>query len=304
MSSSAVVVVNYNDARNLRVCLASMPADAEVVVVDNASPDRSAEMVRREFPHVLVVDDGTNPGYGAGANKGVRACRADYALVLNSDTRLEPGTLDVLRAYLDRHPEVGLVGPRLVYPDGSPQASVFPFPGTLRWLVENDPVAPVAGLFPPVRSRLYRFSPPPSAGPVPWVLGAAIAVRREAFEAVGGFDESFFLYFEEVDLCLRLARAGWETHFVPHTTVMHVGGTSTGQVRAGAALEHFRSNLRFYGNHYRGVRLAFWRLVMRVKMLYRLARDGAALAVTRESLRRARLREEVIGWSRAVRHRG
>ncbi|HEX2190634.1 MAG TPA: glycosyltransferase family 2 protein, partial [Longimicrobiaceae bacterium] len=209
MSPSAVVVVNHNTRELLRACLASLPSGVPAVVVDNASTDGSAEMVRASFPHAVLLADGTNPGYGAAANRGVRACAAEHVLVLNSDTRLEPGALEALGAHLDRHPRAAVAGPALLNPDGSPQASCFPFPGTLGWLLENDPVAPLAVRIPGLRGRLLCASPPRRAAAVPWVLGAALAVRRSAFEEVGGFDEAYFMYFEEVDLCRRLASAGW-----------------------------------------------------------------------------------------------
>jgi N-acetylglucosaminyl-diphospho-decaprenol L-rhamnosyltransferase len=299
MSAVAAVVVNHNTRDHLRACLASLPRTLPAVVVDNASTDGSAEMVRAEFPDVLLLADGTNPGYGAAANRGVRACGAEYVLVLNSDTRVEPDAPEVLRAYLDAHPRAGLAGPGLLNPDGSPQASCFPFPGTLRWLLENEPVAPLAGRLPVLRERLLCANPPREAAAVPWVLGAALAVRRSAFEDVGGFDEAYFMYFEEVDLCRRLADAGWETHFVPGARVAHVGAASTSQVRASMAVQHFRSTLRFYRTHCRGPRLAFWVGTMRAKMLFRLVRDGAASRLARPA-RRGALREDAAAWRRAI----
>ncbi|HEV2145819.1 MAG TPA: glycosyltransferase family 2 protein [Longimicrobiaceae bacterium] len=299
MSGVAAVVVNHNTRAHLRACLASLPRGLPAVVVDNASTDGSPEMVRAEFPEALLLADGTNPGYGAAANRGVRACAAEHVLVLNSDTRLEPGAPEALRAYLDAHPRAAVAGPRLLNPDGSPQASCFPFPGTLAWFLENDPVAPLAARVPGLRDRLLCASPPRRATAVPWVLGAALAVRRSAFEAVGGFDEGYFMYFEEVDLCRRLASAGWETHFVPEARVAHVGAASTSQVRASMAVQHFRSTLRFYRRHYRGPRLAFWLGTMRAKMLFRLLRDGAASRVARSG-RRGALREDAAAWRRAI----
>jgi GT2 family glycosyltransferase len=301
MSRIAVVVVNHNDAGHLRACLASMPPGTEAVVVDNASSDGSAEMVRREFPAVLVIADGTNPGYGAAANEGVRATGAEHVLILNSDTRLEPGALEALHAYLERHPRVALVGPRLKNPDGSPQASVFPFPGTLRWLVENEPLSLVAGWIPTARRRLYRFSPPREPGPVPWVLGAVLAVRRAAFDGVGGFDDSVFLYYEEVDLCERLRRAGWEVHHHPGAAVVHRGGACTAQIGGEAAVAHFRSTYWFYRRYYLGWRLRAWLTMMRAKMYYRLMRDVLGSALAADALRRSRHRGRAAAWRRALR---
>ncbi|HLL45880.1 MAG TPA: glycosyltransferase, partial [Longimicrobiaceae bacterium] len=137
MTPFAVVVVNHNTREQLRACLESVPRGTTTVVVDNASTDGSVEMVRASFPGVRLLADGGNPGYGAAANRGVRACGEPCVLVLNSDTRVGHGALEALAGHLDRHPRAALAGPRLLNPDGSPQASVFPFPGTLRWLLEN-----------------------------------------------------------------------------------------------------------------------------------------------------------------------
>jgi N-acetylglucosaminyl-diphospho-decaprenol L-rhamnosyltransferase len=304
MSRLAVVVVNHNTRAQLRDCLASLPAETEVVVVDNDSGDDSVRMVRDEFPHVGIVANRFNPGYGGGANQGVRRCDADYVLILNSDTLVEPGALTSLRRHLDDNPRVGLAGPRLRNRDGTLQPSCFPVPGTMRWLVENDPMGRLVGWVPPARRRSYRFNPPGEAGPVPWVLGAALAVRRSAFEVVGGFDESFFMYYEEVDLCMRLRLAGWEVHHVPTAEIVHLGAASTSQVRSEMAVEHFRSTLRFYRRYYRGVHLRAWVGIMRTKMLLRFLRDAMALALVREPSRQVRLRQNLSIWQRALRLKG
>lgn len=301
MSRLAVAVVSYNTRELLRACLASARADgaAELVVVDNGSSDGSPAMVRDHFPEAALVDDAGNVGYGAAANIAVARCAAEHVLLLNADTVVHAGALDTLRRHLDAHPRVGMAGPLLLNPDGSTQASAFPFPGTLGWLVENEPVAPLAGLVPPLRRRLLRFAPPTAPAAVPWVLGAALAIRRTAFDAVGGFDPSFFMYFEEVDLALRLAAAGWETHLVPTARVTHLGGASTSQARAPMLVEHFRSTNRFYRRHYRGPRLAAWLAIMRAKMAFRIARDAAALVV--RPAERPLLRQRLAAWRTALR---
>jgi GT2 family glycosyltransferase len=296
----AVAIVNRNTRDLLRDCLATVPAHVTAVVIDNASTDGSAAMVATEFPHVHLIASARNPGYGAASNEAIRACAEPYVLLLNSDTLIHEGAVPALAAYLDAHPEVGVAGPRLLNHDGSLHPSCFPFPGTLGWLVENDPVSPLVGLVPPLRRRTLRYAPPERSTAVPWVHGSALAVRRTAFEAVGGFDESFFMYFEEVDLCRRLAAAGWEIHFVHPARVTHLGGASTRQVRTEMAVAHFRSTLHFYRRHYGGLRLAFWVGLMRAKMLARLMRDSA-LVPLRARADRAALLESVGAWRRALR---
>ncbi|HSK21324.1 MAG TPA: glycosyltransferase family 2 protein [Longimicrobiales bacterium] len=300
MTRAAVVVVNYNTSDVLRACLATVPAGTETIVVDNASTDGSAAMVRTEFPDVRLLANAANAGYGSAANQGIRACAAQYVLVLNSDTRLDDGALRTIEQYLDAHPEVALVGPRLRNGDGSLQPSCFPFPGTWAWLVENKPVAPLLGRLSAARERMLCFSPPETAAPVPWVLGAVMGIRREPFEAVGGFDEAFFMYYEEVDLCRRLRRAGYDIHYVPDAGVVHLGAATTSQVREAMVVEHQRSTLRYYRRYYRGPRRQAWLLIMRAKLAGRLVRDAAELAVAREAAQQERLREDVNGWRRAL----
>ena len=298
----AVAVVSYNTRDLLRACLASVPDGVATVVIDNASTDGSAEMVATEFPACQLIASERNPGYGAASNEAIRACQTEYVLLLNSDTTLEAGAVEALVAHLDAHPRAGIAGPRLLNPDGSLQPSCFPFPGTLAWLLENDPVAPLIGFVPALRRRTLRYVPPTESAAVPWVLGAALAIRRTAFDAVGGFDETFFMYFEEVDLCRRLRAAGWETHFVHDARVTHVGGASASQVATAMSVQHFRSALQFYRRHYRGLRLGFWLGAMRTKMLARLVRDSVRLQLSGPDSR-ARLREELNVWQRALRER-
>jgi GT2 family glycosyltransferase len=250
--SVGVVVVNYNTRDHLRACLLTVRAEApnEVVVVDNASSDGSADMVRAEFPEAVLHANTTNPGYGAGANLGIGTCQSRYALLLNSDTRLPRGALTVLTSYLDRHQQVGIVGPRLLNPDGSLQPSCYPFLTPLNVLVLNTVLSDVVRHVPILRERFHPAWLKDAARPVAWVKGAALAIRREAFDAVGGFDETYFMYSEELDLCYRLRAAGWETHFVPTTSVTHVEGASTMQFRPQMFSAFFASIKHFYQRHY------------------------------------------------------
>jgi GT2 family glycosyltransferase/O-antigen/teichoic acid export membrane protein len=263
---STALIISHNTAPDLRACLESLPAHVpgRVMVVDNASSDGSPELVKAHFPHVLLVESPSNRGYGAAANLGAAACDSRYILLLNSDTRLEAGTLERLAEYMDHHPRAAVAGPRLLNPDGSPQASRFHFPTPGRLLQRE--------------TSLQRLVPafPQEAGPVPWVLGAALMIRREAFEAVGGFDEDFFLYYEEVDLCLRLRQAGWEIHYAPVVDVIHTGGASTSQQPGGMTRQLYASLERFYRKHYRsplGMRMTQLRLVITYLMLRNIVRD-------------------------------
>lgn len=298
----AVVIVNYNTCEFLRACLATVLAEApsEVAVVDNASSDGSVEMVQAEFPDVALHANKTNVGYGAAANQAIASCTAKYILLLNADTLLQPGALRALSSYLDLGSQVAIVGPRLVNPQGEQQPSCHPFPTPLNTLVHMSILSQLIDYVPFLRNRYHYASSPIGPSPVPWVHGAALAIRREAFEAVGGFDVSFFMYSEEVDLCYRLHAAGWQVHFAPVATVSHVGGASTMQRRTEMEVQVFASTMRFYRRH--SSRIGRMEVVAMVKglMLARLIRDMLHLCLTREAVTRARLAADMAAWRRVL----
>jgi GT2 family glycosyltransferase len=299
----AVAVVSYNTRDLLRDCLASVrdAGVAEVVVVDNASTDGSAEMVRGEFPHAALVANRGNPGYGAAANQAVAHCAAPYVLLLNSDTTIAADAPAALAEYLDRHARVGVLGPRLLNRDGTLQRSCYPFPGTARWLLDNNSVAAAGARVPRLRRALLRTWAHDHARAVPFVKGAALALRRSAFEEVGGFDPGYFMYAEEVDLSYRLWRRGWETHFAPVTEVVHLEGQSSQQQRTRMAVQHVASELRFFHTHYGGRRARALTLLLRAHAGARWARSAVLLALARASVDRPRLREEMAAWRHIVR---
>jgi len=303
MSKIAVAIVNYNTREHLRSCLQSARPEgpAETFVVDNASSDGSAAMVAREFPRVLLRANGANLGFGAAANQAVAACRAPYVLLLNADTRLCPGALRALEAYLDRTPRAGIAGPRLVNARGGFEVSCGPFPTPFNTLLELSNTGRLLRVVPVLR----RFYAPgwrdDRACRVPWVVGAALAIRREAFDAVHGFDESFFMYSEEIDLCFRLRAHGWQTHFAPAATIVHVGEASTEQQRVDMAVRSLTSTIGFYRRHYSHRRLRQLRFVLILAMVARLIRDGARLLGARAPSRRARLRDDMTIWRGVLR---
>lgn len=302
-SSAAVAVVSFNTRDLLCRLLQTVRSEtpAETVVVDNGSSDGTPRMVREEFPEARLIVDPENPGYGGAANRAVAATSAPYVLLLNGDTRLTPGALAALAGHLDRHPRAALAGPRLVDAGGQPQPSCSPFLGTFHLALEKSPLGPWLARIPPLREhRLLLHGPHDRPRAVPWVLGSALALRRTAFEAVGGFDRSFFMYAEEVDLCYRLREAGWEVWFTPAATVVHVGGASTAPQRAAMAVQKVESARRFYRRHYSPARVAVLEGAIRAAMGWRLARDRMRLALARDDGDRARLAEDLEVWREAL----
>jgi N-acetylglucosaminyl-diphospho-decaprenol L-rhamnosyltransferase len=312
--SMGVAIVSYNTAPLLRRCLQSVVADTSgpVLVVDNQSADGSADVVRREFPNVQLRAEKQNRGYGAAANLALAELRTRYVLLLNADTELTPRTVERLAAYLDDHPRVAIAGPRIVNAAGTYERSGhhFPTPTSLllhaRWWPGPQSARPPAPVAHQKQERRLR----PLAAlarwnewrprRVDWVLGAALAVRREAFESVNGFDEAYFLYQEEIDLCYRLLATGWETHYTPVATILHVGGASTEQRATETFGQFVRSTQRFARLRLSRTRAAGVRAVLGAVLVTRLGLEAARLAGSRDPERRERIRGRIAAWRRGL----
>ena len=245
---TSVVVVTYDAMPWIERCLESVRGH-DVVVVDHGSRDGTLELVRERFPDARVIEQ-ENLGMGAGNNAGMRAAGGRYAFLLNSDAWVVGDAIGRLAAYLDAHPGVAVAGPRLVNPDGSLQRSVRGFPTLWRLATEYfflRKLAPRSH----VLNALYGgdFAHDRSRE-VESLHGAALLVRREAADAVGLFDEGFFMFSEETDWLYRFRQAGWSVAFVADAEVVHVGGASHG---GRLYVENLRGLLRFFAKH-RGVR--------------------------------------------------
>jgi GT2 family glycosyltransferase len=249
-----VVIVSYRCRELLRDCLRSLaehPPERpmRVFVVDNASGDGSVEMVRHEFPGAWLHAADSNLGFSAATNRAVAEGDADYVLMLNPDTRVLAGALERVAGIMDARPEVGICGCRLERPDGTfDHAAKRSFPTPISALGHFLRI----GRRPTARGRLAAYrAPHVESGPVDAVNGAFMLVRRRALEEVGGFDEGYWLYMEDLDLCYRFARAGWVTWYEPSATVIHVKGGSSGRYRPPRAnLAFHHGMLRFYRMHY------------------------------------------------------
>jgi GT2 family glycosyltransferase len=298
----AVVIVNHNTREYLRTCLETVLSDtpSEVMVVDNASSDGSVEMVQANYPEVLLHANKANVGYGRAANQAITCCAAKYILLLNADTLLQSGALLALSRYLDLNSQVAVVGPRLVDPQGKQQHSWYPFPTPVNTLVHMSVLSRLIGYVPILRNRYCYTTPLMHPRAVPWVHGAALAIRRQAFEMIGGFDEAFFMYSEEVDLCFRLNATGWQIHFAPVTTVVHVGGASTMQRRTEMGVQVFASIMQFYERHYSRIRCLEMLAIIKGLMLARLVRDMLRLHIARDTGTRALLAADIAAWQRVL----
>jgi GT2 family glycosyltransferase len=222
----SVIVVTFNGRDVVRACLSTVgaalaPRGGEVIVVDNGSQDGTPEMIAAEFPAVQLLATGQNLGFAAGNNRGLRLARGGVIVFLNPDTEPAPGSLARLADALDADDTLGIVGPRLTNGDGSLQPSVRGFPNFAASLVVLLKLHRIAGWLPPVArydAAGFDYDRPAD---VEQLMGACLALPRRVVERLGGFDERFWMWFEEVDLCLRARQAGWRVRYLPDVTVLH-----------------------------------------------------------------------------------
>jgi len=252
MADVSAIVVTHNAAPWIEKCLESLRGTrAEVIVVDNESGDGTPELVREKFPEARLLEE-ENRGFGAGNNAGMRAASGRYFLLLNPDAWLTAGALDALVAFADEHPEAGIVGPRLLNPNGSLQRSVRGYPSPWRIATEYFFLRKLAPRSRAPNAFFGAGFAHDSVREAEFLGGACLLVRRDAVDSVGGFDEDFFLMSEEVDWCYRFRQAGWKVLFYPGAEVFHVVGAS---LNPALFRELVRGHLRFLLKH-RGNRVA------------------------------------------------
>ncbi|MBN1460648.1 MAG: glycosyltransferase family 2 protein [Armatimonadetes bacterium] len=255
-----ICIVSWRTRELLRQCLESVVGQSEVArvtVVDNASGDGTVEMVKQCFSDVTLIANTENIGFAAANNQAIRAGSAPFVLLLNPDTRVQPGALSMLQKRLDEAVDIGAVAPQLVLPDGRVQRSCRSFPTPAAVLLDALGlwrIAPANERFGAYRMTYWGHD---SSRDVDQPMASALGIRRRALDEVGLFDEDFPLYFNDVDLCYRLREAGWRIAFEPAAKVLHHHGQSTWQVRPAAVLESHRSLRHFYRKHYRG-KVGWW----------------------------------------------
>lgn len=281
--------------------------DGGLTIVDNDSGDGSFERMQaavreRGWPanRVAVVQSGWNGGFGAGNNHGIRqglpdGRRADLIYLLNSDAIPQPGAIRALVDYMQRHPEAGFTGSRLRGTDGVPHHSAFRFPSTASEFEGASRTGPITKLF---RNKVVAMPPPEQSGRVDWMAGASMMMRMDVLDRIGLFDEGFFLYFEETDLCRRAADAGFQTHYVIESLVEHIGSASTGMKTWKRVPQYwYESRRRYFEKHHgrAGAILAtgaaiggeaIWRLRCLIQRRETGVPEGHMGQLTRQALRR------------------
>lgn len=255
----SIIIVTYNSSFCIGACLApllGMP-DVELVVVDNDSKDGTVIKLQKEFPQVTLIALHDNIGFGRGCNIGVAASSGSFFLFLNPDTIARVESIRTLLQFYGEHPRVGIIGGRLVDPSGRPLQSMGDTP-SLTGLVLDKPLAWVASRVGPrgffrwmLGQCSGKFCIPHEAERVAWVSGAFLCCRRSIWNEIGGFDEKFFLYYEDIDLCLRATQAGWEVWHVPEAVVEHQSGASfAGNVKEQKRI--YYANQRYFFRKHQG----------------------------------------------------
>lgn len=270
-----IIIVSWNVRDLLARCLRSVEAEigrmqgpprVETIVFDNASGDGTAEMVRRRFPWVHLMEHGANIGFARANNLAQQESRSRYYLYLNPDTELSGGSIVGMLRFLEENDTVAAVGPALLNPDGTLQNSSYPAPtlGREFWrLIHLDRIRKLSQ---------YPLEDWRDSGPreVDVIQGACLMVRREAIQQIGSFDESFYIYTEEVDLCQRLRQSGWKVYWLPSLSVIHYGGQSTRQASRQMFLYLYHSKILFFRKHYGRRRVAAYKGILFLASLIRI----------------------------------
>lgn len=273
MTMLSVIIVNWNVKELLKQCLDSIfreviESDCEVIVVDNHSTDGSVEMVRLRFPQVKLIANQENIGYGRAANQAAKIASGDLLFVLNPDTVVKGDTLLEIKEFMEQNPRVGVGGCFVFCPDGKPQDCFFRFPTLANSFSKNFSLFRV---LPRTRFTASLFdSISVSNGQMPEsVSGSAMVIRKLAFEQVGGFNENYFLYYEETDLCYRIRQKGWKIAAIPKTKVIHLLQQSARKNFSVSVFHAFRSEFLFFEKNYPKYRLPALRLLQLLGIIFR-----------------------------------
>ena len=290
MVDLSIVIVSWNVRDLLRRCLQSVVTEAqpgpddgafrigdwevEILVVDNASTDGSSEMVRDEFPQIHLIANDENRGFTAANNQGLALSQGRYLLLLNPDTEIVGDALAAMIGYAQANSEAGALGPRLLNTDGSPQSSRRRFPTFFTALVESTVVQEWWDDNRILRRYYMADTPDDAIQRVDWVVGACLLARRQAYEQVGGLDEGFFMYSEELDWCRRIKSAGWEIVYLPTATIIHHEGKSSEQVVPARHIYFQSSKVRYFRKHHGAFQAEALRWFLLLTYAYQAARES------------------------------
>lgn len=284
MKDISVIIVSWNGCSFLRGCLQSIrdcsgDSVLETIVIDNASTDGSSEMVRAEFPEVTLICSENNLGFAKANNLGLRHAKGSYLALINSDVLVHPGCLESLSDTLRTTPDIGLVGPRVFGGDGRVQPTCRRFPGFLNSLWRAFSVDTLTSRLSSDFSEVGVAEDPRRAIQVDALSGCFWLARRSAVERVGGLDERFFFYSEDLDWCKRMWAKGWRVCFVPSATATHFGGGSSENAPLRFSVELVRANLLYWRKHHGFVGMSFFYFSSVIHHCCRMIARGARLVL-------------------------
>ncbi len=303
MIDLSIVIVSWNVADMLADCLdsifdnsvvQSLSAEAhinyEVIVVDSGSSDHTVEMVERQYPRVKLLPQAENIGYTRANNIGMQAASGRHILLLNPDTLILGNALAAMVNHLDEHPDVGIVGPFTLNTNGSPQSTRRRFPTERLAYFESTWLQPFAPRH--LLDWYYvKDAPRTCTMDVDWVQGSALMLRREVYEQIGGYDEGYVMYSEELDLCKRAKQAGWRVIYDSNAQIIHHGGKSTEQASAHKHIYFQQSKVRYFKKHHGSGAALRLRLFLMVNYTVQIGVEGVKLLLGhKREMRRERVR--------------
>ncbi|MCP4425627.1 MAG: glycosyltransferase family 2 protein [Chloroflexi bacterium] len=290
----SIIIVSWNVRELLRACLHSIDAgrgglDLELIVVDGASGDGSPAMVREAFPWVKLIACDENVGFPKGNNIGLAEVNGRYILLLNPDAEIRGDALPIMLDYLERHPDVGVVGPQLLNADGSIQSSRRRFPTLATAFFESTWLESIA----PKRILRHYYTldlPDDETADIDWGMGACLMTRREVVEQIGGLDEAYFMYSEELDWQRRIKDAGWRIVYLPTAQVLHHVGKSSEQAVTARHINFQRAKLRYFRKYHGRAATAVLRLFLLLNYVWQFfVEAGKGLLGHKRPLRRQRM---------------
>jgi len=274
----SIIIVNWNTRKLLLDCLLSIYRDPpacsfETWVVDNGSKDGSCAAIKEDFPQVKLIENQENVGFAPANNQAIAQSQGRYVLLLNSDTIVLPSALQCLVEFMDKTPDAGAAGPRLLNPDRSLQISCFPTPTLQRemWRLLHLDRLKACGVYPAIWWQKHEIRR------VDAVQGACLILRQAALKHTGSLDPEYFMYTEEIDLCFRLKKAGWNLYWVPRAEVIHYGGQSTQQIAPQMFLSLYQTKTLFFRKNYGMSAARVYKAILFTASIIRLVLHPAAL---------------------------
>ena len=269
-------IVNWNTRDLLRGCLKSIyenppQMEYEVFVVDNASTDGSWEMVKREFPDIKLIRNQENLGFARANNQALRESKGKYILLLNPDTIILPDSLDTLVKFMDEQPDVGASGPKILNPDGSLQPSCRSFPTLMTAFFEETLLSRLFSKNKLINKYKMGYWNHNNIGEVDQPMGSALLIRRKVIEQVGLLDEQFYMYYEEVDWCYRMKKAGWKIYFIPQAQIIHYGGVSASKNISKNLIELYHSRYKFFRKHKGVLSVILLKVIVAMGLIVKMA---------------------------------